>query len=396
MNKDSILFLTKDVCCKDYLPCYKQNCYWEGKMPNLDELAAKGTIFNNFFTAAPSSNMSYRGMFTMLFPHEQTVETYKPLDQDFEGDTLFDKATKAGYECHVVWDISWEKDNFVYARCYGKNTTLHSIPEFRQKVGSHYIHEGKLVNNDELAAKTVNTLREELKSFMDPNKKIFVWCHIPHVLKGRVEYGGDMDVYDQCIGVFREFFSDDNIFISADHGNMNGLKGKIGYGFDVYEPAICIPLIGPRINNMPVCNQNISNVDIYELLFNRTIPQREFLFSDSAYYAQPHRKTAVIWGKYRYIYNKLDKSEELYDVEWDPNENFNLISDTVYDVDRHVSTPACEYYFYPHWDELPQIREMLRNEKNKMWRDAKLSQNLYFKLKRKIATFYLSLKKKKI
>ena len=161
-------------------------------------------------------------------------------------------------------------------------------------------------------------------------------------------------------------------------------------------PAICIPLIGPRINNMPVCNQNISNVDIYELLFNRTIPQREFLFSDSAYYAQPHRKTAVIWGKYRYIYNKLDKSEELYDVEWDPNENFNLISDDVYDVDRHVSTPACEYYFYPYWDELPKIRKILRDEKNRIWRDTNPYQNLYFKIKRKITTFYLKLRRNKI
>ena len=37
-------------------------------------------------------------------------------------------------------------------------------------------------------------------------------------------------------------------FIAADHGNMNGMKGKISYGHDVYETAVNIPLIAPRID----------------------------------------------------------------------------------------------------------------------------------------------------
>ena len=169
--------------------------------------------------------------------------------------------------------------------------------------------------------------------------------------------------------MYRSFFQDENIFLSADHGNMNGLKGKIGYGFDVYDKSIKIPFVSPRINDLSVCETQISNINVFELIFNRKIVESRISFSDSTYYAQPNRKLAVIFGKYRYIYNKISKTEELYDVEWDPYQQFNLFSDTVYDVDRKKTTPACEYYFYPYWDDLPEIRMRLRAEKNKIWRE---------------------------
>jgi len=63
MKTNSIILLTKDAFCTDYLPPYG-NVYWAGKTPNMDELASKGTIFTNYFTAAPSSAMSYLSMFT--------------------------------------------------------------------------------------------------------------------------------------------------------------------------------------------------------------------------------------------------------------------------------------------------------------------------------------------
>ena len=75
-------------------------------------------------------------------------------------------------------------------------------------------------------------------------------------------------------------------------------------------------------------------------------------------------------GKYRYIYNKKTQTEELYDIDYDPNQNFNLIHDDIYDVDRNATSPAREYYFYPEWDELPAVRQELRAEKNRIWRDV--------------------------
>lgn len=377
MNKDSILFLTKDALVKSYLPCYG-NKYYIGQTPNLDEIASKGTTFQNFYTAAPSSSMSYLSMFTMRYPYTHEIRTYVPLLKHFVGDSLFDKAYQMGFDCHVIWDESWIKSVYQYTKCYGIHTSIHSLKNFRQPVGSHYQHKGLLIRNEQLATDTLDMFQKVIDEIVNSENKVFIWCHLPHVLNGRVSYGDDIDLYDRYLGVLRQYFNDNNIFISADHGNMNGLKGKIGYGFDVYDTTINIPLITPRIDGLKECSNHVCNIDVFDLIFNRIIREREIIFSDSAYYAQPNRKLAVIWCNYRYIYNKITKTEELYDVEWDPNQNFNLIKDDIYDVDRNVTTLAREYYFYPYWDNLPAIRKKLRVEKDKIWREASESNKKYY------------------
>lgn len=368
MNKESILFLTKDALSIDYLPQYG-NKYWKGKTPNLDELAAKGTVFTNAFTAAPSSAMSYLTMFTRKYPYEQKIQTYVPLVKPYEGQTLFDDAYDMGFDCHVVWDKHWIQLAERYSQCYGKHTTMHPLDGLRQGVGPNYRREHFLQRDDKLAEQTFNMFQHEIEEICAGDKKVFLWCHLPHVLNGRVSYGDDIDLYDRYIGFLRQYFDDLSIFVSSDHGNMNGIKGKIRYGFDVYDKAIRIPLISPRINEMEVCDQQFCNIDFFELIFNRNIPEREIIFSDCAYYAQPRRKLAVVFGKFRYIYNKATRTEELYDVEWDPHQDFNLMSDYVYDVDRKAEAISRELYFYPYWDELPAIREKLMKEKDKIWKE---------------------------
>lgn len=381
MNKESILFLTKDALCKDYLPIYG-NKFWKGKTPNMDELAAKGTVYNNFFTAAPSSSMSYLSMFTRKYPYQQEMQKYVPLLKPYQGRTLFDEAYDLGYECHVIWDATWEQMAYVYTQCYGKHTTIHYLSDIKQPVGSHYLHEGLLTRSKEKEEMAFEKVRNEVDAICKTNKKIFIWCHLPHVLNGRISYCDDIDLFDRYIGMFRSYFMDNNIFLSADHGNMNGLKGKIGYGFDVYDKNIKIPFISPRIGDLQICDTQVSNVNVFDLIFKRTIVESPITFSDSTYYAQPNRKLAVIYGNYRYIYNKKTALEELYDVEWDPFEQFNLISDTIYDVDRKVTSPAREYYFYPYWDNLPAIIEKLRAAKESIWRDATKTQTLISQLRR--------------
>jgi hypothetical protein len=85
---------------------------------------------------------------------------------------------------------------------------------------------------------------------------------------------------------------------------MNGLKGEIGYGFDFYDKNIRIPFISPRIDDMEVCDIQISNINVFELFFNHQITESPVTFSDSTYYAQPNRKLAFVFGKYRSIFNK--------------------------------------------------------------------------------------------
>lgn len=389
MRNDSILLLTKDALAKAYLPCYG-NTEYIGKTPNLDVLVEKGTKFNAFFTAAPSSSMSYLSMFTGKYPYEQEMKTYIPLLKPYRDETLFDLANQKGFSCHIIWDEHWYKMAYVYTRCYGEKTTIHYMNGLRQAVGPHVHNPQTLKRNDSVAVETLAKVEKKVIDIFSSTKNpVFLWCHLPHVLNGRTGYCDDIDLYDEYIGMFRKYFSDDNIFISSDHGNMNGHRGKIRYGFDVYDTAICIPLITPRIKSMHECNETISNVDISKIIFDRTIPKREVVYSDSTYYAQPRRKLAVVWNNFRYIYNKETGTEELYDIETDPNQEFSLMEDKVYDVDRRVYTLSRECYFYKRWDELPEVRNFMREKKNEIWRDVNFFQKRWLPIRDIILKIYI-------
>lgn len=378
MNNESILLFTKDAFCTEYLPCYG-NKYWEGMTPNFNEMVEKGTLFTRFYTAAPSSAMAYMAMFTGKYPYEQEIKEYVPLVQSYSGKTLFDLAREKGFEGHVIWDEKWMTTSYLHSRCYGEGTVFHPLKDLRQGVGFHNPHEGVLVADKGKEEATLIMIEKEISEIVSRGK-VFVWFHLPHVINGRVGYGSDIDLHDRVLGIMRKYFDDSKIFISGDHGNMNGHKGKIGYGFDVNEAATRIPLITPRKNGLRVCNDLISNIDWDKIIFGGdTIPAREIIISDCAYYAQLSRKTVFMYKQYRYIYNLRDRSEELYDIEWDPNENFNLIADETLDVDRHVMVKSRELYFYPHWDNLPAIREKLRDVKQRMWREPTKTQMILYK-----------------
>ena len=391
MRKNSILLLTKDAMCVDYLPCYG-NRYWKGKTPNLDALVEKGTLYTRYYTVAPSSNMSYLAMCTGKFPYELGISNYVHLEKDYEALTLFDRAYEFGYSCHILWDETWMAD-VAYARCYGKHTVFHPIKDLGKGVGSYFKHEGFLVPDEDEVQRSLQKLREELDQIAASDESIFLWIHLPHDINGRVSFGGDIYVYDEMIGILREYFSDDYIYISADHGNMNGHEGVLGYGFHCRENEIRIPLISPRKGGLAVCDELMCNVDTYDLIFGSEIPVREHVFSDTKYYAQPNRILAIIKGKYKYLYYKDNGTEELFDLFWDPKEQFSLISDMHHDIARNADYPAREHFFYDSWDKLPQVRDDFRKLRASMWRDLSKGQKIYRKCRRFAGKVYRAPKK---
>lgn len=379
--KQNIILVTKDALCKEYLPLYG-NKIWAGKTPNMDELAAKGTVFNRHYTAAPSTVMAFRAMSTGRFAYEQPYSNYTPKEVPGSETDLFSIAEERGYKGHIIWDEAWVKMVLRYGNCYGKNVEFHNIPELRQGVGCHYNHKDPLKNNEELCQATLERIMCEVKTVLTHDKNNFIWIHLPHVLNGRTAYGSDIDVFDQLIGKLRELFDDDSIYISADHGNMNGYNGKYCYGFDVNTSSIEIPLITPRINGLSHYDKVTSNVDIKTLIFEEIIVEREYVFSDSAYYAQPQRKLAVVSNSFAYIFNKRNQTEELYDIINDRMERCNLLKDSHYDVDRKVTSPVREYYYSPFWDDANTIANEFRAIRDSIWKNGSKKEEFVEKHKR--------------
>lgn len=361
-----VLLISKDVLRCAYLPGYGQK---EFPMPNITELAVKGTVFRRHYTAAPSTAMAFTSMFTGKYPYQTDRKKYVEVSE-YEGVTLFDKFHDMGCEVRVLWDQRYVYLAQRYSKCYGKDTIIDSVDWLTKDISPH-----KMGEFDDLSYRPQYTehLIEEMKKYLEntvkPVENMFLWVHLPHVLAGRNSYGSDMDVFDQIVGYFREYFDDENIFITADHGHMNGTHGKYGYGFDVNEEAIRIPFITPKLDNSSTIDFPTSNIQISDIILKRTVNRLQYVISETAYYGQPHRKMAIIKDQYKYIYEKIGGKRSLFDLEFDYAENNNLAFPEIFDVDRKRKFSINQRFYYRKWDEAHKVFEELDQIKNELWRN---------------------------
>lgn len=365
-KRNHVVLVSKDATLPEYFGPYGSKYT---HTPNIDALAEKGTVFRRHYTAAPSTAMSFCSMFTGKYPYETDKMGYVEV-KPYEGTTLFDVFHERGYECHLMWSNNYVIKAEVFAKCFGKHTIHHDAMKFNQSCGNAtYVMEGRK-RDEELAQQSLNMIIQEIDNTIDyKTKDIFLWIHMPHCIKGRISYGDDIDIFDSLIGALRERFGDDNMFVTADHGHMNGLKHKTCYGFDVYDRAARIPLITPRIDGLKNVEFVTSNIQLMDIIANRNLKRLPYVIVDSAYYGQLKRKTAIVKDNYMYIYNKYDKSEELYDLELDPHQDINLLSSPIWrDEDRDRHSDIRQLVFYPDWNRIPEIADELRNILKSIWR----------------------------
>lgn len=387
--KKMIFLFSKDAMSIENLPLFG-NQYW--KTPNIDALAEKGTVFYNHHTSAGSTSMVFSSMLTGKYPHEfvnRKRYVHVPVN---EHRSIFDDLQEQGYDCHILWSSDYMTGAWPYVREFGdeEKTKIHVV-EMHQPAGQHRAKGKELVRSDEVSEQIYQKITNELESISKTDKQ-FIWLHLPHVLKGRISYGDDIDLTDRLLGFVRERYGDENIYFTADHGHMNFHKNIMGYGFHVYELICRVPLITPRIDGLTRVDELTSHIDLKTMLLENRIVRRDFVFVDTQYYTQPNRKFAVISNRFKYIYNKKDGFEELYDLGWDPEERFNLLEGERYDEDKKLLRSTKELYFYPYWGESAQAYEWLKAEKDCIWRVGTPKEELECKAR----DWVLKLKKKRL
>ena len=122
-------------------------------------------------------------------------------------------------------------------------------------------------------------------------------------------------------------------------------------------------------------------MDLPQILRNRSLPlPHDYVLSDTKYYAQKDRKVGIIGEKYKYIFNGTSHAEELYDLVWDPQEEFNILETLIYDVDRKIRSFTMEHYFYPYYEKAMEEYERLRKVKDEIWRHPTTKEKLYVNL----------------
>lgn len=389
----SIVLITKDILMTNYLPAYG-NKHWE--TPNIDALSKKGTIFNRHYTAAPSTAMSFLAMCTGKYPYEFKRKKYQH-EPKYKGYTIFKKARELGYESHLIWSDNYMYAALPYANCFD-DVSIHHF-DFNQPVGPHLKNIEELERDDSKSNRVMKHLFDLLSSL--PSENVFIWIHLPHVILGRTGYGMDIDLLDELVGFCRVRYGDESIYVSADHGNMNCQKNITGYGFHLYESAVHIPLITPRIEQMETVDFPTSNIQLQEIIFDQHIRRNDFVISETTYRLQPNRKTAIIHGDFKFIHDKLNNIDELYDVVFDPNENRNLLNDKIWDSERNRYNNIQEVYYYPNYEiieeEAGYLKQIFNSIKFEGKRSAETIERIKYKLAKKIMPmlYFFRIKKKK-
>lgn len=378
--RNIIVLLTKDCTPKEALPCYNGCKYWEGKTPNIDDLASKGTVFHRHYTAGGSTAMSMSAMLTGRYLYEFKSRKFYTKVKESEFPSIYDTFQAKGYDCHLIFDHSWRSWCEKYVAEFGDmNKVVYHGIDMDQATDRHTEDE-YILNDDVLLKKSLEQIKNVFDS-IDTSKKSFVWLHLPHIIKGRNSYMSDIDAFDTIVGYARTNFGDENIIISTDHGHMNMHKHIAGYGFHVYEPIINIPLITPRIDNVEDVYYITSNTDLPHILLTNTLPQpHKYTICETKYRGQSGRVLGIVSERYKYIYNEKSNNEELYDLQWDPYENFNILERSYYDKDRKYRVYYDEHYFYPYKEEAISALQDILAYKKTIWYELTLQDNIEIKI----------------
>ncbi len=344
----------------DGLPLYRANINRNNSninLPNYNKLIEKGVHYSNVIATAPSTAMSLTSMFTGLYVHELGRRSYSNEDSEIPSDTvsLFKDLENQGYNTYVLWDAELETGNPIKYKINAWSGSNTKFKHFRRKSKSKSKSILGKISHKVTAKKGGDWLLGELNYFID-NEFSGPWAAFvrfgPELGERYTKSSNEVTNYIpdnelfQFDSVIGEFFSksreDLKVIICEDHGKMLGENGILSYAFNLMEGTLYTPILVVD-SDLPHCiiDKTISLSNFKNIVLDREVQYTKYIYADSSYADQWHRKTMVRKGKWKYIYNRDEwpVKEQLFDLDTDPNEMINL---------------AQTYYVDPYRDNRPE------------------------------------------
>jgi len=243
----NVILITLDTTRADHLSCYDAD---HGPTPNLDALAAAGTLFERCISQVPLTLPAHTTILSGSYPAFHQVRDngsfVVPEELELLSETLRRRgfATSAfisAYVLHRKWGLNrgWDYygDSFRFSKL--KTVSLSTIQ------------------------KLAGAVLPEAEAWLEKNGKqrFFSWIHLydPHSpytppepfasLYRSNPYQGEIAYMDAELGKFFSFLKarglwDNTLIIAAgDHGEMLGEHGEDAHGLFIYEAAVHVPLI---------------------------------------------------------------------------------------------------------------------------------------------------------
>jgi arylsulfatase A-like enzyme/Flp pilus assembly protein TadD len=336
-----IVLISIDTCRPDYLSCYG---YPLKTTPNIDAIAAEGTLFENAITTAPITLPAHSSMLTGTTPPYHGVhDNYYRLDQTNE--TLAEIMRQNGFQTGAI------VGSFVMDAQFGLDQGFQSYNDrFDEKVAGSVMVERRA---EEVSRYGLKWLQQH------QHEPFFLFLHYfdPHMSYDPPEpfastfqhnpYAGEIAYTDRCIGLV---LSKLLIIITSDHGEMLGEHGEKTHSFFIYQSAIKVPLIfklprqrkSRRIDGLAglidivptVCSllgiqsaNQMQGKDLSGWLSGENMPdEKRHIYCESLCPTiyKANSLLGVVTDRYKYIQTTRP---ELYDLVQDPYETSNLVKE---------------------------------------------------------------------
>lgn len=360
----NVLMITMDTTRADRFGCYGKK---GARTPNLDALAAEGTLFERCFTAVPITTPSHSTMFTGLYP----------MGHGVRDNGLFRLPDGAVTLAETLRDSGW-----------ATGAAVGSFPvtrEFNLDQGFDYFNDHITIEDEDFSGRRDEPNRglffderpapwvnDAILPWIDKNadQPFFAWIHYwdphhPHVppppfseLFGDDRYQGEIALVDQALGVVLETLEKRGVadrtivIVVGDHGEGIGEHGEDTHSLVAYNATLNVPFI-VKIPGHPAAGSRVARrvgtVDImptileilgvpapdglsgHSLLPWIDDPARLAAEGEDVYYAETLSPRlshgwgeirALFEGQYKYLHGPRP---ELFDVVADPGELENLI-----------------------------------------------------------------------
>jgi choline-sulfatase len=345
----NIVVVTIDTLRSDRLGCYG---YTKIKTPNMDNLAQKGTLFENAVCQVPITPPSHASIFTGTYPVVHQVRNVAGFNLDASHRTL----------AKMLQERGWQTAAFVGAAVLAKTTGLNQgFQTYDDTMNDPELG----VASPQLRAGRVIDRALEWLAKQSQESPFFLWVHVydPHAPYepptpfkneyAREPYDGEIAYVDRELGrlfkAVETMFSPDKTLLTvlSDHGESLSDHGENTHGVFLYDSTLRIPWIlsGPGIAAGKRVREQARTIDLLPTLVSLLggeIPSEcqgtsllpalsgQKVNTDVSYAESLIPKIDMGWAELRAMrtakwkYVRAPRAE-LYDLDKDPQELANVI-----------------------------------------------------------------------
>jgi len=384
-EKPNIILISIDTLRADHLGCYG---YERPTSPTIDTLASQGLLFEDVTSTSPWTLPSHGSLLTGLYPSHHTLKSfYTCLPSDVV--TLAEILKSRDFSTGAIVNSFYLSQRYGFARGFDDFTYIKEIAHLRtpSEVGDQAIKwlsvsRGKPfflflhymdVHSDYASLPVYEKLFDRrYQGIADGSTGQLMDFRFGRIKFSQADAERLIDLYDagirqmddQIARLFgflesRKLLSNSIVIITSDHGEEFLEHGGVLHSRTQYQELIHVPLIfcGPGIPESERIKHMVSNVDVMPTLLsmldipgpsstdgfdlcnlwqrpNSKLPRR-YLFAEASEHSfiplgdnvRHDIKRSIRYPRYKLHYDRLTKETQLYDLQYDPGEKTDVVSE---------------------------------------------------------------------